>query len=144
MGREATRSERESSRRAAHLLERSGGAKVVHVAVPPSIHRKGGTFLIVVRPDLDVLAWPDEASLQAIATKPLPSSGPSREALMSVVASLQTAAAGLDHVEVDTIDIETAGQALDAIAEPLRLLNGLQRVLTLRRELGKKIGAAVP
>ena len=55
LGREATRSERESSRRAAHLLERSGGAKVVHVAVPPSIHRRGGTFLVVVRPDLDVL-----------------------------------------------------------------------------------------
>jgi hypothetical protein len=47
----------------------------VHVAVPPSIHRNGGTFLVVVRPDLDVLACPDEASLQAIATKTTPSDG---------------------------------------------------------------------
>src|SRR5215212_3655019 len=138
MGREAARSERESYRRAAYLLSAAAGQRLCTWRCHLRPTAKGGTFLVVVRPDLDVLAWPDEASLQAIGIKPLPLARLSREALLSVVASLRTAAARLDHVEVDTIDIETAGQALDAIAEPLRRLNGLQRVLTLRRELGKK------
>ena len=47
----------------------------------------------------------------------------------------------LDQVEVDTIDRETADQALKAIAEPLRQLGQLQRMLTLRRELSRRTRA---
>jgi hypothetical protein len=119
------------------LLERAGGARVTYVSVPSSLHRAGGTYLVVVRSDLDVLDWPDEATLQAIATKPLPLAGPSREALRSVVAMVREAAALLEHVEVDKIDRETSGQALYALAEPLRRLAGLQRTLTMQRELGR-------
>ena len=89
----------------------------------------------MTRADLDVLDWPDEASLQAIATRPLPLAGPTREALRSTIASIRAAALALDQVRVETIDRETADQALQAIAEPLRQFGQLQRMLTLRREL---------
>ena len=38
-------------------MERNGQAKAVYVAVPASLDRKGGTFLVLVRADLNVLRW---------------------------------------------------------------------------------------
>lgn len=61
LGRQPTRAESEAARRAAHLLERSGLARVAHVCVPSE---RGGGVVLAVPAEPTPADTPEEASDQ--------------------------------------------------------------------------------
>ena len=118
LGREATRAEIEAARRAAHRLELRGQLKTVQVAVPAGLNHKGGTFLVATRSEMDLLDWPDEAALRTIATEGPPLLDQTIEALNTIVAALQAAAAKADDVQLDAVDDVHADHAVQVMATP--------------------------
>ena len=100
LGREATRAEIEAARRAARRLERRGQLKVVQVAVPAGTNHRGETYLVSTRSEIGLLDWPDESALRTIATASPPLIDETTEALNTIVAALQAAAAKADDVQL--------------------------------------------
>ena len=125
LGREATRAEIEAARRAAHLLERRGQVKVVHVAVPAGLDHSGGTFLVATRSELGLLDWPDESALRRIDTEGPPLIDETTEALDTIVAALHAAAAKADEVRLDAVNDAYADHVVQVMATSLRKLNRL-------------------
>jgi hypothetical protein len=125
LGREATRAEIQSARRAAHLLERRGQVKLLQVAVPAGLDKSGGSFLVATRSEMGLLEWPDEAALRAIATEGPPLIDESTEALNTIVAALQAAAAKADDMQLDAVNEVYVDQLVPVMATSLRKLNRL-------------------